>query len=193
MGPVRIRHRSHHFAIQSSHSVKRAGWQAKMASIEFWIPWRKCAQAPLTIFALPGGIWTPNAGNETWNARPKGKGKEKTEGKETGRAEKGREDLTKTEETSGFQVWFPATTPAIFFRFVSNSAKALFPTPFPLPFLSILHFNLHIARSVSSDISIWMGCVRITSWYPISMEAILAFLPALFIIWLDWVAKWSEW
>ena len=34
--PVRI----HHFATQSIHSVDRAGWQAKMASIEFWIPWR---------------------------------------------------------------------------------------------------------------------------------------------------------
>ena len=40
MGPVRIRHSSHHFGWQSSHSVDRAGWQAKMASIEFWIPWR---------------------------------------------------------------------------------------------------------------------------------------------------------
>ena len=39
MGPVRIRHCSHHFATQSSHTVDRAGWQAKMASIEFWIPW----------------------------------------------------------------------------------------------------------------------------------------------------------
>ena len=37
MGPVRIRHHSHHFATQSSHVVDRAGWQAKMASIEFWI------------------------------------------------------------------------------------------------------------------------------------------------------------
>ena len=35
-----VRHRSHHFATQSSHFVDRAGWQAKMASIEFWIPWR---------------------------------------------------------------------------------------------------------------------------------------------------------
>ena len=34
-GPVPTRHRSHHFATQSSHSVDRAGWQAKMASIEF--------------------------------------------------------------------------------------------------------------------------------------------------------------
>ena len=38
MGPVRIRQSSHHFAIQSSHSVDRAGRQVKMASIEFWIP-----------------------------------------------------------------------------------------------------------------------------------------------------------
>ena len=34
MWPVLIRHSSHHFATQSSHSVDRAGWQAKMASIE---------------------------------------------------------------------------------------------------------------------------------------------------------------
>ena len=34
MGPVRIRHRSHYFATQSSHSVDSAGWQAKMPSIE---------------------------------------------------------------------------------------------------------------------------------------------------------------
>ena len=40
MGPVCIHHRSHHFASQSSHFVDRAGWHAKMASIEFWIPWR---------------------------------------------------------------------------------------------------------------------------------------------------------
>ena len=40
MGPVRIHHRSHHFATQSSHAVYRAGWQAKMAFIELWIPWR---------------------------------------------------------------------------------------------------------------------------------------------------------
>ena len=46
MGPVRIRHSSHDFATQSSHSVDLAGWQAKMASIEIldtisllrWIP-----------------------------------------------------------------------------------------------------------------------------------------------------------
>ena len=40
MGPVRIRHSSHHFGWQSSHSVDLAGWQIKMASIEIWIPWR---------------------------------------------------------------------------------------------------------------------------------------------------------
>ena len=39
MGPVRVRHSSHHFATQPSHSVDLAGWQAKMASIEIWIPW----------------------------------------------------------------------------------------------------------------------------------------------------------
>ena len=40
MGPVRIRHSSHDFGWQSSHSVDRAGWQAKMDSIEIWMPWR---------------------------------------------------------------------------------------------------------------------------------------------------------
>ena len=38
IGPVRIRHSSHDFGWQSSHSVDLAGWQAKMASIEIWIP-----------------------------------------------------------------------------------------------------------------------------------------------------------
>ena len=37
MGIVQIRHRSHEIATQSSHSVGRAGWQAKMASIELLI------------------------------------------------------------------------------------------------------------------------------------------------------------
>ena len=32
---MRIRHSSHDFATSSSHSVDLAGWQAKMASIEF--------------------------------------------------------------------------------------------------------------------------------------------------------------
>ena len=40
MGPVRIRHSSHDLGWQPSHSVDLAGWQAKMASIEIWIPWR---------------------------------------------------------------------------------------------------------------------------------------------------------
>ena len=40
MGPGWIRHSSHHFATRSSHSVDLAGCQAKMASIEIWIPWR---------------------------------------------------------------------------------------------------------------------------------------------------------
>ena len=40
MGPVQIRHCSHDFGWQSRHdrSVDLAGWQAKMASIEIWIP-----------------------------------------------------------------------------------------------------------------------------------------------------------
>ena len=33
-------------ATQPRHSVDRAGWQAKMASIEFWIPWRN-AHGPI--------------------------------------------------------------------------------------------------------------------------------------------------
>ena len=40
IGPVRIRHSSHDFGWQSSHSVDLSGCQAKMASIEIWIPWR---------------------------------------------------------------------------------------------------------------------------------------------------------
>ena len=40
MGPVRIRHNSHDLGWQSSHSVDLPGWQAQMASIEIWIPWR---------------------------------------------------------------------------------------------------------------------------------------------------------
>ena len=50
MGPVRIRHRSYHFATQSSHSVDPAGWQAKMASIEIWIPWRNVHKPHSQIF-----------------------------------------------------------------------------------------------------------------------------------------------
>ena len=51
MGPVRIRHSSHDFGWQSSHSVDLAGWQAKMASIEIWIQWRN-AHKPLCLLAL---------------------------------------------------------------------------------------------------------------------------------------------
>ena len=36
MGPVRIRHSSHDFGWQSSHSVDLAGCQAKMASVKTW-------------------------------------------------------------------------------------------------------------------------------------------------------------
>ena len=39
IGPAHIHHRSPHFATQFSHVVDRAGWQAKMASIEFSMPW----------------------------------------------------------------------------------------------------------------------------------------------------------
>ena len=38
MGPVRIRHSSHGFGLQSSHSMDLAGLQAKIASIEICIP-----------------------------------------------------------------------------------------------------------------------------------------------------------
>ena len=38
IGPVRIRHSSHDFGWQSSHSLDLAGWQAKMASIEISLP-----------------------------------------------------------------------------------------------------------------------------------------------------------
>ena len=41
MGPVWIGHRSCEFTTQASHSVHRAGWQAKMASIEIWMRRRK--------------------------------------------------------------------------------------------------------------------------------------------------------
>ena len=47
MGLVRTRDSSHHFATQSSHLVDRAGWQAKMASIEFWRPWHNADKPPL--------------------------------------------------------------------------------------------------------------------------------------------------
>ena len=39
MGAVRTCHRIWEIAIQPSHSVDTAGWQAKMASIQLWIQW----------------------------------------------------------------------------------------------------------------------------------------------------------
>ena len=39
MAPSSKRHCTHHFATQSSLFVDGDGWQTKMASIEFWIPW----------------------------------------------------------------------------------------------------------------------------------------------------------
>ena len=49
MGHVRIRHSSHDFGWQSSHSVDLAGWQAKMASTEIWIPWRNAHKPHIKI------------------------------------------------------------------------------------------------------------------------------------------------
>ena len=49
MGPVRIHHSSHDFGWQSSQSVDLAGWQAKMASIEIWIPWRNAHKPHLCL------------------------------------------------------------------------------------------------------------------------------------------------
>ena len=61
MGPVRIRHSSHDFGWQSSHSLDLAGWQAKMASIEIWIPQHN-AHKPhsrhLNFDAWPVPSWT---------------------------------------------------------------------------------------------------------------------------------------
>ena len=51
MGPVRTRHGSHQIATQSSHFVDRAGRQAKMTSIDIWIPWRN-AHKPNLFFSL---------------------------------------------------------------------------------------------------------------------------------------------
>ena len=55
-GDVRIRHSSNDFGWQSSHSVDLAGWQAKMASIEIWIPWRN-AHKPHSPLQSVTGIW----------------------------------------------------------------------------------------------------------------------------------------
>ena len=51
--PVRIHHSSHHFATQPSHFVDRTGWQAIMASIQLWIPWRN-AHGPHSQFSFSG-------------------------------------------------------------------------------------------------------------------------------------------
>ena len=58
IGLVCICHRSHHFATLSSYFVNRAGWQANMAFIAFWRPWRNAhsAQYILTCVGLP---WFP--------------------------------------------------------------------------------------------------------------------------------------
>ena len=51
------------FATQSSHVVDRAGWQAKMASIEFWIPWHN-AHSPLYWLKWVN-LWATK--KTTWN------------------------------------------------------------------------------------------------------------------------------
>ena len=70
MGPMRIRHSSHDFGWQSSHSVDLAGWQAKMASIEIWIPWRN-AHKPF-FFNSNGrtGLTEHIFGEKSWGHRP---------------------------------------------------------------------------------------------------------------------------
>ena len=55
-GPMPIYQSSHNIATQSSHSVDRAGWQDKMASIEFWIQWRRNVHAPLYVSTVDN--WT---------------------------------------------------------------------------------------------------------------------------------------
>ena len=58
--PVRISHISHDFGWQSSHSVDLAGWQAKMAVIEIWKPWRdvqELHQSKVTKKACPKVIF----------------------------------------------------------------------------------------------------------------------------------------
>ena len=70
MGPVRIRHSSHVFGWQSSHFVDLAGWQAKMASIEIWIPWRNAHKPhlyPRSPFLAP--TETLYGSHDTFSAR----------------------------------------------------------------------------------------------------------------------------
>ena len=50
MGPLQMRHCSHEFATQSSHSVDLAGWQAKMAIIDILIPRRNARKPHFTNF-----------------------------------------------------------------------------------------------------------------------------------------------
>ena len=64
MGPVQIHHNSHHFAIQFSHSVDLARWQAKMASIEIWIPWRDAHKPRLP--PSPVDLWRDLGGKLKW-------------------------------------------------------------------------------------------------------------------------------
>ena len=59
---------SHEIATQSSHSVDRAGRQTKMASIEFWIPWRSVYKphcGPNSTTSL-----SKNVLNWPWQCRP---------------------------------------------------------------------------------------------------------------------------
>ena len=62
-GPVRIRHSSHDFGWQSSHSVDLAGSQAKMASIEIWIPWRT-AHKPHSRHLMMHNRYYPGPGSD---------------------------------------------------------------------------------------------------------------------------------
>ena len=71
-GAVRIRHSSHHFATQSSHSVDRAGWQAKMASVDFWIPYRNAHRLHCTpvheIEEEKNGVVLPEFLTSAWQS-----------------------------------------------------------------------------------------------------------------------------
>ena len=66
-----IRHSSHDFGWQSSHSVDLAGWQAKMASIEIWIPWCN-AHKPHSLHAHQAVVCSDNTlslGNRIFDHR----------------------------------------------------------------------------------------------------------------------------
>ena len=48
-------------------TVDLAGqWQAKMASIEIWIPWRKCAQAPSSLAAELSSQTSYSTDQQSW-------------------------------------------------------------------------------------------------------------------------------